>query len=85
MNLEPLKQKLQAFNWSVYEAGGHDFSEIINAFDEAKKNTKGPSIIIFHTHLGYPVSFIKDRYQWHGVAPNDEQKEQALKEIDEHV
>ncbi len=85
MALEPLKQKLQAFNWTVFEATGHDFSEIINAFEEAKKNTKSPSIIIFHTHMGYPVSFIMDNYNWHGLAPNDEQKEQALREIEEHV
>lgn len=85
MALEPLKQKFQSFNWTVYEATGHDFSEIINAFEEAKKNTKGPSIIIFHTHMGHPVSFINDKFQWHGLAPNDEQKEQALKEIEENV
>ena len=85
MALEPLKHKLQAFNWTVFEATGHDFSEIINAFKEAKNNTKGPSVIIFHTHMGHPVSFINDKYQWHGIAPNDEQKDQALKEIDEYV
>jgi transketolase len=81
--LEPLKEKLEAFNWTVFEANGHDFNEILNAFEKADNNTKGPSFIIFHTHMGQGVSFVLDNFEWHGKAPNDEQMQQALKEIEE--
>ncbi len=82
MSLDPLRKKLEAFNWTVFQADGHDFKQIINAFEKAKKNSKGPSIIIFNTHMGQGVSFIKDDFSWHGRAPNDEQAEKALKEIE---
>ena len=83
MSLEPLKDKVKAFNWIVYEADGHDFKQILEAFEKAKNNKKGPSFIIFHTHMGQGVSFVLDKYEWHGVTPNDEQMKQALKEIEE--
>ncbi|AJF62041.1 TPA: transketolase [Candidatus Woesearchaeota archaeon] len=83
MALDPLKDKVEAFNWTVYEADGHDFKQIIDTFEKAKNNKKGPSFIIFHTHMGQGVSFVLDNFEWHGVAPDDKQKEQALKEIEE--
>ena len=79
--LEPLRKKLEAFNWNVIDADGHDFSQIINAF-ESCRNANGPSVIIFHTIMGKGVSFIEGKYEWHGVAPSDEQMQQALKEIE---
>jgi len=82
IGIEPLKEKLEAFNWNVIEANGHDFNEILNAFDKAEKNTKSPAVIIFHTHMGRGVSFIKDNFEWHGKAPDDEQLKKALKEIE---
>jgi transketolase len=81
ISLEPLKHKLEAFNWYVIEANGHDFHNILSAFDHAKK--KGPSCIIFHTHMGQGVSFMKDNFEWHGKAPNEEQMNQAIKEIED--
>lgn len=81
ISLEPLKEKLEAFNWNVIEADGHDFKEILDAFEKAK--SKGPSVIIFNTHMGQGVSFMKDDFEWHGKAPTDEQLEKAIKEIEE--
>lgn len=80
MSLEPLRDKIKAFNWTIYEADGHNFNEIINVFNKAQKT--GPSFIIFNTHMGQGVSFVLDDFNWHGIAPNEEQKNQALKEIE---
>jgi len=80
MPLEPLKEKLASFNFEVIEADGHDFDEIIVAFEHAKKSKK-PSIIIFNTIMGKGVSFMQDSYKWHGVAPTNDQMEKALEEL----
>lgn len=82
ISLDPLKEKLEAFNWTVYEADGHDFQEILAAFDKAKKNPKGPSIILFTTVMGKGVSFMENNYEWHGKAPDDKQAEQALRDLE---
>ncbi|MBN2422874.1 transketolase [Candidatus Woesearchaeota archaeon] len=81
MSLNSLKEKIKAFNWTAIEADGHNFKEILEAFEKAKNNKERPSFIIFNTHMGQGVSFILDDFKWHGVAPDDEQLEKALKEI----
>jgi len=81
MSLEPLKEKIESFNWKVYEADGHKFKDIIKTFEKAKKDGK-PSFIILHTHMGEGVSFMKDNFKWHGRSPSDEEAEKALKEIE---
>jgi transketolase len=79
MPLEPLRDKFESFNFNVIEANGHDFDEIISAFHAAKKS-ESPSIIIFNTIVGKPVSFMNS-YKWHGVAPDDDQMKKALEEL----
>lgn len=81
MDIEPLKEKWLAFNFEVFEINGHSMSEILDTIDKAKKVKSKPSIIIAHTYMGYGVSFMQDNYKWHGVPPNDEQGEIALREL----
>lgn len=81
IGLDPLDKKMKAFNWKVITADGHDFDQIKSAFKKARSFKKGPVFIIFNTHMGQGVSFVLDKYQWHGVAPNDEQLQIALKEL----
>jgi transketolase len=83
MSLEPLADKVAAFNWHVIEADGNDIDEAISAFDQAKKNAGKPTMIIFKTKLGQGVSFVLDKYEWHGQAPSAEQMDIALKELGE--
>ncbi len=82
MNVEPIKEKWEAFGWHTITIDGHDFEEIEKAVEEAK-NTKGkPTAIIAKTVKGKGVSFMENEAGWHGVAPNEEQSKQALKELE---
>lgn len=80
MPLEPLKQKLESFNWHVIEVDGHDFQQIIHAFHAAQQ-TEYPTVLVCHTIPGKGVSFMENKYEWHGKPPSQEQADQALQEL----
>jgi len=82
MNLEPFAQKWRAFGWHVIEVDGHDFTKLINAFEQAKLIKGQPTAIIAHTIKGKGVSFMENNADFHGKAPNAEQVEIALKELE---
>lgn len=81
MPLNDLKAKYIAFNWEVLEINGHNMQEIISAFEKAKKNSGKPTIIIAHIIPGKGVSFMENKYQWHGKAPSQEEAMLALDEL----
>jgi transketolase len=83
MPIEPLADKWQAFNWQVLEIDGHDMSEILNAFERAQAAAGCPTVIIAHTVKGKGVSYMEDKCNWHGKAPNDELFSRAMAELDE--
>ena len=82
MPLEPLKEKLEAFNWHVVEIDGHDFADITMALKNAASHKDKPTIIIAHTVPGKGVSFMENNYEWHGKPPTEEEAEKALKELE---
>ena len=78
----PIDEKFKAFNFHVITINAHDFDEIRRAVEEAK-NTKGkPTAIIMNSLKGKGVSFMEDKFGWHGKAPNDEEFETAMKDLD---
>lgn len=81
MTVRPIDEKLKAFGWDVTVIDGHDIDDIKKAFDHARSHSDRPSAIIARTHKGKGVSFMEDQEGWHGKAPNDEQFEQAMKEL----
>ena len=83
--LGDLKQKWQAFGWDVLEMDGHDFENIKSVLAEAKGRTgKGkPVMIIMKTVMGKGVDFMSGTHDWHGKAPNAEQTENALSQLQE--
>jgi transketolase len=81
MNVEPLNQKWAGFGWRVIEVDGHDFRQLLDAFDKAGKVKEQPAVIIAHTIKGKGVSFMENNVDFHGKAPNAEQLEKALKEL----
>ncbi|VVB70362.1 1-deoxy-D-xylulose-5-phosphate synthase [uncultured archaeon] len=80
MPLEPLKQKLMALNLTVEEVDGHNHLQIISVCNNAKKN-KNTTIIICHTIPGKGVSFMENKYEWHGKPPNEQEARKALEEL----
>ncbi len=83
LNLEPLAEKFQAFSWKTLECDGHNIDEIINTINKAKQvSLSGPVAVIAHTVKGKGVSFMEGKYQWHGRAPDEEQRRQAIAEIE---
>jgi transketolase len=85
LSLGNLKQKWQAFGWEVYEMNGHDFDDIKKTFENIKGSLgKGkPIIVLMKTEMGKGVDFMMGSHKWHGVAPNPEQLEIALDQIEE--
>ena len=77
----PFDKKFEAFGWNVIVIDGNDFGEIEKAL-KAAENVKGkPTAIIAKTIKGKGVSFMEDVVGWHGVAPNDEEYEKAMAEL----
>ena len=79
----PIKEKFEAFGWNVIEICGHCFSQIEEAFEAAKTCKGKPTCIVAKTVKGKGVSFMEDKCDWHGSAPNAEQYAQAMAELDE--
>ncbi|MFO8147751.1 MAG: transketolase [Bacteroidota bacterium] len=76
-----LKAKFQAFGWDVVEIKeGNNLTEVLAGLKEAKSRTgKGkPVCVLMTTVMGHGVDFMMHTHKWHGVAPNDEQLEEAL-------
>lgn len=82
MNPTPFDTKFKAFGWNVIEVDGHNFEALENAYKQAR-NTKGqPTLILAHTIKGKGVSFMENNAAWHGSAPNSEQRDAAIKELE---
>ena len=79
--LESLKAKYQAFNWNVLTINGNDFKQILTAAKTAKKSKK-PIVIIANVIPGKGVSFMENKYEWHGKTPDEKQAKLALEELE---
>ena len=78
----PIDEKFKAFNFNVINIDAHDFTQIKDAFDKAKATKGQPTAIIAKSVKGKDVSFMENKANWHGSAPNDEQFEQAMKDLE---
>lgn len=81
MNPTPHDKKFEAFGFNVLTADAHNFDQLEKAFEKAKTVKGKPTVIICRSVKGKGVSFMENQVGWHGKAPNDEQYEQAVKEI----
>ena len=81
MPLEPLDQKFAAFGFHVITINGHDFDQILSAYQQAAATKGQPTVILAKTVKGKGISFMENDAGWHGKAPNDEQLEQAVSEL----
>jgi transketolase len=81
MPLEPLRQKYEAFNLHVIEIDGNNIADVISACMQAKAIYERPTMIIAHTIPGKGVGYMEKKFEWHGMPPNKEQAEEALKDL----
>ncbi|MDO8756458.1 MAG: 1-deoxy-D-xylulose-5-phosphate synthase N-terminal domain-containing protein, partial [Elusimicrobiota bacterium] len=82
MDINPLADKLRAFNWEVQSIDGHDLAAIEKALAKAWAATNGkPQVIIADTVKGKGVSFMEHNIAWHGNAPKKEDADKAVTEI----
>ena len=82
LSTQPLADKWRSFGWRVLECDGHDIGEVVSVLYKAKEVENEPVIVIAHTIKGKGVSFMENNYKWHGRAPDREEREKALKEIE---
>lgn len=78
----PIDKKFEAFNFHVINIDGNDFDQIDAAFKEAKATTGMPTAIVCKTVKGKGVSFMENNAGWHGKAPNDEEYETAMADLE---
>jgi len=81
MSPYPILDKLAAFGFETTQIDGHDFDAIEGAFAQAKTVKGRPFAIVMKTVKGKGVSFMENQVGWHGKAPNAEQYQQALAEL----
>ena len=80
-NPAPFEDKFKAFGWNVVTIDGHDFDQIEAALANAKSTKGVPTAIIAKTTKGKGISYMENQVSWHGAAPNAEQAEQAMAEL----
>jgi len=87
VSLGDLESKWVAFGWKTLDCNGNNIVDVVNTLKKAKTLTgKGqPIMIIMRTEMGFGVDYMMGSHKWHGVAPNDEQLEDALNQIDETI
>ncbi len=86
--LGDIGSKFESFGWNVMEIEGHNFQQIIEALHRSKsmgQETSKPTMIVAHTTKGKGVSFMENEAGWHGKAPNAEQYEKAVADLQPDV
>jgi len=78
MNVAPIGDKFRAFGWNVIEIDGHDMDAIIGALETAKRIQEKPTVIVARTVKGKGVPRFEHKASYHGVAPNDDELNEAL-------
>lgn len=85
MSLGDLDAKWKAFGWQVFHMNGNNMQSILDTMKEVQQHTgKGkPIVLLMKTEMGEGVDFMMGTHKWHGVAPNDEQCQEALSQLEE--
>ncbi|MGI6776470.1 MAG: transketolase [Acetivibrionales bacterium] len=82
MSPEKVEDKFKAFGWNTIVIDGHDMEQIMGAIEKAKAVKGMPTMIVAETIKGKDVSFMENEAGWHGTAPNQEQRDKAIAELD---
>lgn len=82
MSPYPIDEKFKSFGFEVALADAHDFTSLETAFNKARQTKGKPTAIIAKSVKGKGVSFMENNVAWHGTAPNQEQRDIAMAELD---
>ena len=85
MNPTPIDKKFEAFGWNVLCIDAHNYDEIKDAIAKAKATKGKPTVIIAKSVKGKGVSYMENKAEWHGSAPNKEQYDIAVSELDAKI
>ncbi len=85
MNPTPIDKKFEAFGWNVLVIDAHNFDEIKESIAKAKATKGKPTVIIAKSVKGKGVSYMENQAGWHGSAPNEEQYNVAIAELDSKI
>jgi transketolase len=85
LTLGDLEGKWKAFGWNVLKMDGHNFIDMKNTITKAQSycGEGKPVVIIMKTEMGMGVDYMMGTHKWHGSAPNPEQLEKALNQLEE--
>ena len=85
LSLGSLRNKFEAFDWTVLDMEGNDMDNVVAVLDKAKSMTKQgkPICILMKTEMGKGVDFMEGSHEWHGIAPSDDQLAKALAQLPE--
>jgi transketolase len=81
---EPLDAKFAAFGWTVRQVDGHNFTDLIRAFETPPESGR-PTVVIANTIKGRGVSFMENVGKWHHGVPSDAEYAQAMKELETQI
>jgi len=81
LKLESVRDRWSSFGWNVIEVNGHDIEEILEALAKADTHKRQPSVIVLTTTKGKGVSFMENNVDFHGVPPNEMERNLAIEEL----
>jgi len=81
LKLESVRDRWSSFGWNTIEIDGHDIEKIIIALREANSHKRQPTMIILNTTKGKGVSFMENNVDFHGVPPNEIERNIAIEEL----
>ena len=82
INPYPIDEKFKSFGFEVLNVDGHNIEELVEVFEKAETIKDKPTVIIAKTIKGKGISFMEDKAEWHGRAPNEEEYNRAIKELE---
>ncbi len=81
MNSIPIDKKFESFGFNTIVINGHDYNQILDAFEIAKQTKGKPTAIIAKTIKGKGISYMENKVEWHGKAPNDDEYKLAIQDL----
>jgi len=82
MAIDSIVERWSAFGWDVKEMNGDDMESIVSTFETIDYTNHKPHLLVSYTTKGKGISYMENLAKWHHGMPNEEQYQQALKEID---